>query len=282
MQQLPQQAQQQAAQAARQVSPWLVRLGRFGFAAKGAVYGLVGVLALLAALGRGGETTDTQGALGTLVGAPFGRVLLALVALGLLGHALWRWVQAALDTEHKGGDAKGIAARVGYAAIGVVYAGLALAAVRLAQGSGGGGGSDQSAQDWTARLLAQPFGRVLVGLAGLAVIGIGGYQLYRAYTAKFREKLKLGEMSATEQQWTTRLGRFGFAARGVVFAIIGGFLIVAALQDQSDQARGLGGALDALASQAYGRILLGVVALGLVAYGIFMFAQARYRRMVIT
>jgi hypothetical protein len=208
-------------------------------------------------------------------------VLLALVALGLIGHAVWRWVQAALDTENKGTDAKGIATRLGYAAIGVAYAGLALAAARLAFGTGGGsGGSDQSAQDWTQSLLAQPFGRWLVGLAGLAVIGVGGYQLYRSYTAKFREKLNLGEMSTTEQQWTLRVGRFGFAARGVVFAIIGGFLMMAALRDQSEQARGLGGALDALG--AAGPILLGIVALGLVAYGVFMFLQARYRRMVIT
>jgi len=282
MQQIPQQAQRQAEQAARQASPWLVRLGRFGYAAKGVVYGLVGVLAVLAAGGRGGQTTDTKGALGTLVGAPPGRVLLALVALGLIGHAVWRWVQAALDTEHKGTDAKGIAARVGYAAIGVGYVSLALAAMRLAMGTGGGSSGDQSAQDWTARVLQQPFGRWLVGLAGLAVIGVGAYQLYRAYTAKFREKLNLGEMSATEQQWVVRIGRFGFAARSVVFAIIGGFLVVAALQARSEEARGLGGALDVLAQQSYGPLLLGVVALGLVAYGAFMFAQARYRRMVIT
>jgi uncharacterized membrane protein YidH (DUF202 family) len=261
-----------------------VWLGRLGYAAKGVVYGLVGVLALLAALGRGGQTTDTRGVLQTIVDAPSGRLLLAVVTLGLFGHALWRFVQAARDTENKGTDARGIAARVAYAAIGVVYVGLALAAARLVLGTGGGNqSSDQSTQDWTARLLGQPFGRLLVGLAGLIVIGIGGYQFYRAYKAEFREKLKLHEMSAAEQTWTTRVGRGGFAARGVVFVIIGGFLLVAALRDQSEQARGLGGALDTLvAQQTYGPWLLGIVALGLVAYGVFMVVQARYRRMVIT
>ncbi len=283
MQQIPQQTTQQAKQAARQASPWLVWLGRFGYAAKGVVYGLVGVLALLAALGRGGQTTDTRGVLQTIVDAPFGRVLLAVVALGLFGHAVWRFVQAAFDTENKGTDAQGSAARVAYAAIGVIYVGLALAAARLVLGTGGGNqSSDQSAQDWTARLLQQPPGRWLVGLAGLIVIGIGAYQFYRAYKAEFREKLKLHEMSAAEQTWTVRIGRFGFAARGVVFAIIGSFLIVAALQEQAEQARGLGGALDTLAGQSSGSLLLGVVALGLVAYGVFMLVQARYRRMVIT
>lgn len=283
MQQIPQQARQQAEQVARQASPWLVWLGRLGYAAKGVVYGLVGVLALLAALGRGGETTDTRGVLQTIVDAPFGvgRLILAVVALGLFGHAMWRWVQAAWDTENKGTDAKGIAARVAYAAIGVVYASLALAAARLVLGTGGNNqSSDQSAQDWTARLFAQPSGRLLVGLAGLLVIGIGAYQFYRAYKAEFREKLMLHEMSAAEQLWTMRVGRGGFAARGVVFAIIGGFLLVAALQEQSDQARGLAGALDTVAQQS--AWLLGIVALGLVAYGVFMVVQARYRRMVIT
>ncbi len=284
MQQIPQQAKRQAEQAARQASPWLVWLGRLGYAAKGVVYGLVGVLALLVALGRGGQTTDTRGVLQTIVDAPSGRLLLAVVTLGLFGHALWRFVQAARDTENKGTDARGIAARVAYAAIGVVYVGLALAAARLVLGTGGGNqSSDQSTQDWTARLLGQPFGRLLVGLAGLIVIGIGGYQFYRAYKAEFREKLKLHEMSAAEQTWTTRVGRGGFAARGVVFVIIGGFLLVAALRDQSEQARGLGGALDTVvAQQTYGPWLLGIVALGLVAYGVFMVVQARYRRMVIT
>jgi succinate dehydrogenase/fumarate reductase cytochrome b subunit len=279
--QQPQQAKQQAEQAVRQASPWLVWLGRLGYAAKGVVYGLVGVLALLAALGQGGETTDTRGVLQAIVDAPFGRVLLAVVTLGLFGHAVWRFVQAAWDTENKGTDAGGIAARGAYAAIGVVYVGLALAAARLVLGTGGNNqSSDQSAQDWTARLLAQPQGRLLVGLAGLIVIGIGAYQFYRAYKAEFREKLNLHEMSAAEQMWTMRVGRGGFAARGVVFVIIGGFLLLAALRAQSEQARGLAGALDTVAQQS--PWLLGIVALGLVAYGVFMLVQARYRRMVIT
>jgi hypothetical protein len=147
-------------------------------------------------------------------------------------------------------------------------------------GSGSGGSSSNSQQDWTARLLSQPFGQWLVGLIGAFIIGFGFYQLYRAYKAKFRKEMKLREMSPTEETWATRIGRFGEAARGIVFAIIGFFLLQAARQSDPNQARGLDGALQALAQQPHGPWLLGIVALGLVAYGIHMGVQARYRRII--
>jgi hypothetical protein len=278
----PSHAKRQAEDAAQQASPWIKQLGRFGYAAKGIVYALVGVLAVQAALGRGGQTTDTQGALATLAQSPFEKVLLALIAIGLMGYAVWKLVQALLDTENKESDAKGMAVRAAYAGIGVIHLGLALAAARLLLAGGGNQSSEQSTQDWTARLMSQPRGQWLVALVGAVVIGFGLYQFYQAYKAKFREDLKLAEMSATEETWATRMGRLGYAARGVVFSIIGGFLIVAAIQAQPQEARGLGGALETLAQQPYGPWLLGIVALGLVAYGMFMLVEARYRRMVLT
>lgn len=273
-------AKDSAQGAARDAKPWVERLGRAGFAAVGVVYALIGVLAAQAAIGAGGATTDPEGALGRIVRAPFGRFLLAAVTVGLIGYALWRFVQAALDTENKGTEAKGIGARTLYAGIGLVYTSLALSAARLALGSGGGGGS--SPRDWTARLMSQPFGRWLVALVGLGIVAAGLQQFSKAYKAKFREKLNLGQMSATQQQWATRAGRIGFSARGVTFGIIGAFLVIAALREQPRQARGLGGALAALADRPFGPWLLGIVALGLIAYGLFMLVQARYRRMVIT
>jgi hypothetical protein len=271
----PEQMKQQAKQATRQASPWIEPLGRFGYAAKGLVYAIVGVLAMQAALGAGGATTDTRGALQRIVEAPFGRVLLSIVAVGLLGYAIWRLVQAFLDTENKGSDGKGYAMRAFYAIVGVLYLGLALSAMQLVLGNGGGGNE----QGWTARLLAQPFGRVLVGLIGLGVIGAGVYQLGKAYTAKFREELRLGEMSATEQTWATRAGRLGYAARGIVFVLIGAFFGIAALQSDASEARGFAGALETLAG--LGQLLLGAVALGLIAYAAFCFVEARYRRMLL-
>jgi hypothetical protein len=147
-------------------------------------------------------------------------------------------------------------------------------------GSGRGNSSTSSTQDWTARLLSQPFGQWLVGIVGAFTIGLGFYQLYKAYKAKFRKQMKLHEMSSTEETWATRIGRLGEAARGVVFVIIGFFLLQAARQSDASQAQGLDGALQSLSQQPHGPWLLGIVALGLVAYGIHMGVQARYRRIV--
>lgn len=262
--------------ARRTATPWIERLARFGLASKGIVYIIVGVLAVQAATGPGGKTTDTQGALTTIAEQPSGTFLLSLVAIGLIGYVLWRFVQAIMDPEHKGTEAKGIVQRLGIAMSGLAYASLALSAVKLALGSGG---SNQNAsKDWTARLLAQPFGRWLIIIIGVVVIGVGLTQLHNAYSAKFREKFKLAQMSPTEQIWMTRLGRLGLAARGVIFGVIGGFLIQAALQSNPNKAQGLDGALQELARQPFGPWILGTVATGLVAYGVYMLSQARYRR----
>jgi hypothetical protein len=259
---------------------WVERLARLGYTAKGIVYAIIGVLAVQAAFGTGGQTTDQKGALGAIAAQPFGQFLLVLVALGLLGYAIWRFVEAVQDPEHKRDNAESWARRVGYAISGIIYASLALSAIRLAMGSTAGSGSSNSTQDWTARLMSQPFGQWLVGLVGAFIIGLGFYQFYRAYKAKFRKEMKLQEMTPTEETWATRIGRFGEAARGVVFVITGFFLLQAARQADPNQARGLDGALESLAQQPYGPWLLGIVALGLVAYGIHMGVQARYRRIL--
>lgn len=274
-------AKQHAAQASEHASPWLARLARLGYAAKGIVYMIVGVLATQAAFGAGGQTTGSEGALQEIVTQPFGQVLLGIVAIGLVGYALWRFVQAGVDPDNKGSDAKGIATRLGYAVSGIIYGSLAVTAVRIMMGSSSGGG-DSSSQTWTARLMSQPFGQWLVGIVGAIIIGLGLVQFYKAYKAKFREELKLGEMSSTEETWATRIGRLGFAARGVVFGIIGGFLIQAAYQSDPSEARGLGSALQTLAQQPFGPWLLGIVAIGLIAYGIFMGVMARYRRIQVS
>jgi hypothetical protein len=269
-------ARRHAEKAARKASPWIERLARAGYVSYGVVYVLVGVLAMQAAFGGGGKTTGQEGALRQVMLAPLGRVLLVLVAAGLLAYAAWRLFQGILDPENEGPDAKGIVKRFDHVLNGLFHAALAFSAGRLALGSGSGGGG--SPDDWTARLMAQPFGRWLAVVAGAVIVGAGLYQLYEAYRADFRDELKTGEMSAREKKWTTRSGRLGYAARGVVFGVIGVFLVQAALQTDPDEARGLGGALETLARQPLGPYILGAVAIGLVAYGVFMFVMARYRR----
>ncbi|MDQ3255810.1 MAG: DUF1206 domain-containing protein [Acidobacteriota bacterium] len=258
-------------------NPWVERLARFGYAAKGAVYCVIGVLAVMAAFGAGGGLTDSRGAMETILAQSFGKVLLGIVAVGLIGYALWRFVQAGIDAENKGTSAKGIAVRIGYAISGLIHCGLALTAAKLVFGAGGGGGGNGS-QDWTAQVLAQDYGRWLVGAVGAIIVGVGVSQFYKAYSAKFRDKLNGGEMSAAEQRWATRSGKLGFAARGLVFVLIGFFIVQAAWTYDASKVQGVGGALAALAGGPFGWLVLFIVATGLVAYGVFMFVQARYRR----
>jgi hypothetical protein len=249
-------------------------LARFGYGARGVVYGLVGGLALLAAIGSGGQTGGSRSALQTLLSQPFGQFWLVLIALGLFGFCAWRVLEALTDADHRGSDMKGWGIRGAHLISGVIYAGLAISALNLAFGRGSGGGEDQAAQDWTAWLMSQPFGQWLVGLIGLAIAGTGLAFLWKAWRSDVTERLSL---PADKRNWIVTLGRMGFAARGVVFLLIGGFLILAALHASSTEVHGLGGALQALQGQPYGWVFLALTALGLFAFGLFGLVQARYR-----
>lgn len=269
----------QAKGALRVASPWLEWLARLGYLAKAVVYGIIGVLAFQVAIGEGGQTEGTRGALREIASEPFGEILLYVVALGLLGYALWLFARSLMDTEDEGSDAKGIAKRIAYLINGAIHAFFAYYAFSLTgAGSGaGGGGGGSSSQELTAQLLSQPFGRWLVGLAGAAVIVVGLYKIYKSYAEKFREKLDMADMSNTERKWTVRAARAGLAAQGVVIGMIGVFVVQAAIRYDPSQVQGLGGALSTLARQPYGPWLLGLVALGLIAHAVYMVMLARYR-----
>jgi hypothetical protein len=266
-----------AEKAARHASPWVEWIARFGYAAKGVVYMVMGVLAVLAAVeAGGGSTTDQNGAFQTIEEAPFGQVLLGVVAAGLVGYVLWRSIQVVADPDGEGTDAKGVAKRIGYAGSALVHAGLAFTAANLAAGAGGDFGS--SAEEWTGWVLSLPVGWLLVAAVAVGIVGVGLYQIYEAYHAEFKKYLKLGALSNGEHGWIEHGGRFGVAARGVVFVIAGVFLVLAALRSDEQEVRGLGGALSAILEQPFfGNLLLGIVAVGLVAYGLLMVVVARYR-----
>jgi hypothetical protein len=261
--------------------PWIESLGRFGYAAKGVVYLIIGGLAVLAALGQGGQTTDKTGALAQVASYPFGKVAIAVLVVGIFGYALWQAVRALLDTEHKGTDAKGLFGRAAYLVVAFAYGSFAVTALRIAMGTRDDQGSTQKTQDWTAWLMGQPFGVWLVGIAGLCVIGVGVAQLVRACKPNLTEDLRLTDVGAEHATLITRIGRAGYAARGVAFGTIGGLLIAAALHANPQEAAGLDGALAVLAGQPFGAYVLGAVAVGLAAYGCFALVEARYRRMVI-
>ena len=249
-------------------------LARLGYAARGVVSLIVGGLALLAALGRGGWTTDSKGALQTLMQQPLGEILLGIVAVGLFGFALWRLFQSLLDADGLGTAPKALARRAGQAVSAVVYFGLGVFATRLLLAAGRTDGGEQDARDWTAWLLGQPFGQWVVAAAGLALIGAAIGIAYRAWTASFRQHLACGDAA----RWVVPLGRIGFAARAVVLLTAGAFLVIAAYRSDPSAARGLSGVLLALQEQPFGQALFAMVALGLAAFGLFGLVQARFRR----
>lgn len=253
-------------------------LARLGYASRGVVYIIVGAFAVLAAWGGGGRTTDTKGALRSLMDEPFGAVLIGVLALGLVAFAAWRVVQGIADADHHGSDGKAMMIRGGFLVSAVTNLLLALFAASLAlgwgsggSGSGGGGGT----RTWIAKLMEQPFGVWLVAVVGLAVIGAGVAQIIKGVKVKFEKHFGADEST---MRWLRPVCRFGLIARGVVFVIIGGFIGIAAWQSDPQEARGLAGALEALQSQPYGQVLLGIVALGLIAFGLYCFIAAIYRR----
>jgi hypothetical protein len=258
----------------REVAPWVAHLARIGYAAKAILYATVGVLAAKAALGEGGRTTDLSGALREVVRAPMGSVLLFLVATGLAGYAVWRVVDAVTDAEGKGGDAKGIGRRVGSAVRGLAHGALALGAFKLATGSGDGGGG--RTEELASRGVGIAGGTWLLWVAAAGVIAYAGYQLYRAYAAKLGSQLDLGAASIAAGHWVIGLSRFGIAARGVVFGLVGVLLVRAALHKDPQQAGGIRDSLQMLGEM--GRWPLAAVAFGLVAYAGYELLNARYRR----
>jgi hypothetical protein len=255
---------------------WVESLARLGYAAKGVVYAIIGVLAVQAAFGTGGSTEGSRGAIRTIAQQPYGRVLLVVLAVSLLGYVIWRFAQSLFDAEGYGTDGAALIRRIGFAVSGSTYALLGVMAVRIAMGGGSGGGGSAK-QAWTAKMLSQPMGPWLVGLVGVVIIGVGFYHFYRVYTESYMDSYKVGAMSQKERRLAHRAGQWGLSARGVTFVIIGIFFIQAARQHDPSEAQGLDAALSALASQPYGPWLLGAVAIGFVAYGVHSFVKARYR-----
>jgi hypothetical protein len=248
-------------------------LARAGFAARGIVYGIIGVLALDVAVGHGGKLTDQQGALRAVEEQRFGHVLLTLLAIGLGGYSLWRLFRAILGHGPEGAD-RGLD-RVGALGSSIAYGVMCMIAIQLLVGSSGATGSSEKT---ASGAFSWPGGRWLVGIAGLVLIGVGVYQLIRGVRRKFLDDSKTEEMSPTTKTWITWIGTVGHVARAVVFGLVGVFLVKAAADYSAKEAIGLDGALAKLYNQAYGPWLLGAVAAGLVAFAIFSLSEARYRR----
>lgn len=270
----------QAAQRAAE-SPWADRLARLGFCARGVVYAIIGLLAAQIAL-SGNEHTEASkdGALREISERPMSGVLLTVLAVGLAGYALWRLSEALWGKRDEDDEAKRTAKRLGSAAKAAFYAVFLFSTVRfIARGPDGGSGGAEREQTLTARVLELPGGRFVVGLVGLLVMVGAAYSLYRAVAQKFEKRLDTSDMDPPLGTVVGALGTVGLAARGFVFGLAGYLALRAALDFDPDEAAGLDGTLKELARQPYGPGLLLIAAVGLVAYGLYSFAEARYRQL---
>jgi len=261
-------------------SQWVDRVARAGFVARGVVYGIIGVLALQIARngGRGGQA-NKQGALREIAERPFGGALLAALAVGLAGYALWRLTEALWGKRDEDDEKKRTVKRLGSGARALFYGAFCVTTVRFitdgpAQAQGN---NEQQQQTLVARVLEWPAGQWLVAAAGVIVIGGALYIGYRGLSQKFDERLDTSQMGPVAGPTVDVLGTVGMVARSAVFALAGYLLIKAAIDADPKEAHGLDGTLKTMAHQTYGQVLLLVVAIGLLAYGLYSFAEARYR-----
>lgn len=276
-------AVQGGANAAKRAAanPILELLERLGYVVRGALYVVMGLLALRIVLSvAGGATTDLTGSLVVLVSNPYGKLVLIIVAVGLSAYSLWGFTRAIYDPLHRGSDASGYMARLGFVTSALSYGAIVIFALQLLAGSGAT--TNDSTQKTIASVLTHPAGGALTILIGLVVIGVALGQFLESYRATFARDLKGAEMSATARDVAVKLGRFGMFARGVIFLVIGWFVVQAGIHHDPAQTQGFSGAFVFLLAQPFGRILLGIVALGFVALGLHSFACARWVKLMKT
>jgi Domain of Unknown Function (DUF1206) len=253
---------------------WLARAGLIAY---GVVHLLVGWLAAqIAWSASDSKSADTSGALKTLASQPFGKVLLWLVAVGLVALALWQASEAIWGYRNREG-AKRVRKQVTSGAMAVIYVALAVSAASFALGSGSS--SSKSEKHATSGVLAWPGGRVIVVVAGLIIIGIGVASVVKGVRKSFAEEIDTSSMSPVAREGVARLGQTGYIAKGVALGLVGGLLSYATLSFDRQKTPGLDGAMQTILTQPFGRFLLTAVALGFVAFGVFAILQSRYRRM---
>jgi hypothetical protein len=250
-------------------------MARAGFVGYGLLHLAVAWLAVQIALGDSGEEGDQSGAFRILLRQPFGRVLLVAIVIGLAAMAVWQLLEAAVG--HR--DERGLG-RTGERLVSVgrtvIYAALAWTAGRIVVGAPTSSADQQ--QHVTAGMLAQPAGRVLVGLAGLAVVAIGAGLIGYGARRSFEKRLRIGRMSGRTRRTAGALGQVGYLAKGLAFGIAGLLLADAGWRDRAARSRGLDAGLRALASGSYGKLLLILIAVGFAAFGVYCFFQSKYRK----
>lgn len=259
-------------------SPLMETLARLGYGVRGLIYIVMGLLALQVTLGKGGSPTDMQGAIAAIGKQPGGMLILWVVLIGLISYSLWGIVRAVFDPLHKGHDTQGLLARGGFLFSAASYALLIPGTYGLVTGAGRASSSGAGAQSM-AKIMSSPIGHWAIGLIGLAVIAGGVHQIIQGFNNSFDKQFQTYAMSAREVKIATQLGRFGTATRGLIFALIGALLCLAAYQSNPNQAVGLDAVLKKILSQPFGIWLLGIVAIGLIAFGVYSMLSAAWFRL---
>ena len=257
-------------------SPVMRGLARAGLLARGAMYILIGWIAILIAAGSSSQQADRSGALHTVAGTRFGGALLWLLFAGFAGLALWRLSEAAYGSPGSGG--RKATARLQSLGRALIYGFVAYGTLKYALGAGAPQSTNTQSVDLTASAMRHPGGQVLVVIAGLALIAGGAYLAWQAWRREFLRTLETGRMRARTRRVVEWLGLIGGIARGIVFATAGVFLVIAAVKSQPQQAKGIDSALRTLAATPFGPLVLVVVAIGLIMFGLFSCCQARWFR----
>jgi hypothetical protein len=256
-------------------SPLVEALVRVGYGVRGLIYFLIGLLALKVALGKGGQLASQQEAIASIGKSTLGMLLLWVVLLGLISYALWGVIRAVLDPLHKGHDLKGLMERAGFLVSAFGYAILIVPTLNYITGKAQSGSGSQNA---IAKIISMPIGRWVIGIVGLAVIAGGCYQIYLGIKSHFDRQFQIYDMTKEQAKVAINVARYGTAARGVVFAVMGGLLVLAAYNANPNQQVGMDSALEAVLELPYGSWLLAVIAVGLIAFGIYSFMSALWFR----
>lgn len=263
----------------KQNASWIKPVAKIGLAAKGTVYCLVGLLAFMSAFGIGGQTsekTDKEDVFKLIMEQPAGRVILAIVALGLLAYAVWRFVQTFLDTEDKGSKIKGIANRLSYFASGLTYLLLSILSVKLLLSKNSGGGDSQ--KEMVQNILDQPAGQWLLGIVAAIMAGVGIYQLWYGHSEKYKKHVDLQGLNSDASSSLIRAGKIGYIARGIVWLIVAFLFLKAALHQKASEAGDTSSAFAFVEKSSFGNYLLALLALGLICYGVLNFVRAAFEK----
>jgi hypothetical protein len=273
---------EQTVEAAEEVvrHPYIKKLARLGFYAKAFLFLVIGILAILVAVGEsGGQLADPTGALSRIAAAPFGKFILIIFIVGALGQGAWNILRGLADVDNAGKNFQGISKRVIAGGVGVFYLFLAWTAWSIIISANVAVENGRVQKTLTALLLALPLGSIFVFFIGLGVIGAGINECYSGVTGKFQKNFKMYEVEGTSRKFITILGILSFVARALIYALMGYYFVWAAINYNPDEAIGIDGALALLSQTYYGKTILFVTAVGVVCHGILSLYEAKYRRL---